>query len=73
MRILITAGDKKIKLIFPLFIAKWALPFVNYEEINLLKPLIKKSYKVLKKYIKENGHFVLLEVESSDSSVKIEV
>ena len=65
--------SKKIKLTIPLpnRILKWKFIIKrltnNYTE-NLW---LKHSYKILKKHIKECGHFTLLEVENSKDNSKI--
>lgn len=43
----------------------------NYdpEELKHYRENIKQGYKVLKKYIKENGHFNLVEVYSNDGGI----
>ena len=43
----------------------------NYdpEEWKRYRENIKQGYKVLKKYIKENGHFNLVEVYSNDGGI----
>ena len=42
---------------------------LKYGGINIDKEVMKKAYKVLKDYIKENGHFVLVHVVSSDGDI----
>lgn len=43
------------------------------EEIIQARKFVLYGYKALKKYIKENGHFTLVEVMSEDAYVKIRV
>lgn len=40
-------------------------------KINETTRNIRKIYNEIKKYIKKNGHFILLEVESSEGNIKI--
>lgn len=50
--------------------SKFILSLINKhcdnENIKIYIPLIPKLYKSFKKYIKENGHFVLIDITSSD-------
>ena len=66
-----------IRLSFPSSILKTKLVtkniFKNSKE-NIDKETISKMYKILKEYIKENGHFTLVEVVSKDGTyIKISV
>ena len=71
MKIKIQSKKLKITLVLPNIILKWKFVIKrltnNYTE-NLW---IKNLYKILKKYIKEYGHFTLLEVENVIDSYKV--
>lgn len=41
---------------------------IKYEQVHLY---IKNIYKHLKKYIKENGHFTLIEIKNANNNIKI--
>lgn len=78
MKIVIRSEDsKKLVLRFPLVFIKSRL-FLKIislsEEHIVVSDIIKKAYKELKKFIRENGHFVLINVISSDGTkVKVVV
>lgn len=71
MKIKIKSKKLKITLPIPNIILKWKFIIKrltnNYTE-NLW---LNNSYKILKKHIKEYGHFTLLEVENSKDGSKI--
>ena len=85
MRIYIKSNDGHgIKLWFPtsLLKSKFVLNYIiklnsNKEDINIdIEPLMESLpiiYKNLKKYIKEQGHFTLLEVSSGGNEVLIKI
>lgn len=85
MKIYIKSDDSHgIKLWFPtsLFRSKFVLNYIiklnsNKEDVNIdIEPLMKSLpiiYKSLKKYIKEQGHFTLLEVSSGEAQVLIKI
>ena len=72
MKIKVLNEGKKIYLFLPLFFIKFkiirnSIP-EEYKEYRDILPVI---YKELRKYVKENGHFTFVEVESNDTYVKI--
>ena len=71
MKIIIDSPDAKLKFSLPLSASKIILPFIKNEELKLWKPIILKSLKLLRKHVKLNGHFTLVEVTSEDTYVKI--
>jgi hypothetical protein len=78
MRIKIINKEEKVRinLVLPNYFIKSKITsssIKKYAGNDLFsKNLMKKMYKVIKEYIKENGHFTLLEVESKDGTyVKI--
>ncbi len=85
MKIYIKSADGHgIKLWFPtsLLKSKFVLNYIiklnsNKKDINIdIEPLMKSLpiiYKNLKKYIKKQGHFTLLEVSSGDNQVLIKI
>ncbi len=60
-----------IKVRIPLFVSKIILRFLNFKELKTIKPYFTDFYKIIKKHVKENGHFVLVDVETSVAMVKI--
>ena len=73
-------SSKKILILVPNFLIKsrliWKVVIKNSEEEikeELLKimPVILKVYKTLKKVIKINGHFNLVEIESNEVYITI--
>lgn len=73
-------SSKKILILVPNFLIKsrliWKVVIKNSEEEikeELLKimPVILKGYKTLKKVIKINGHFNLVEIESNEVYITI--
>ena len=79
MRIkVINKEDKvKINLVLPNSVIKSKIissSIQKYVGDNIPKDVMKKIYQVIKEYIKENGHFNLVEVDSKDGTyVKIRV
>ena len=77
MRIkVINKEDKvKINLVLPNSVIKSKIissSIQKYVGDNIPKDVMKKIYQVIKEYIKENGHFNLVEVDSKDGTfVKI--
>ena len=74
-------GPKHLSLIFPLGFVKTKLAsriISKNGDINInkdeLHSMLKEAYKVLKDYIKVNGHFDMVDIRSSDGDiVKIKV
>ncbi len=85
MRIIIKDSDSKhsIHLMFPNSMMKWkwiySLIIKNadpkeQDKIINIRNHSHQIYKVIKRYIKDNGHFVLVDIKDSDGSrVKIKV
>lgn len=73
MKITVKQNKVKFNLYFPLFFLKSAA-FTNLitknEEIQIS---FKPYYRILKKYIKENGHFDIIEIESKEAKITIRV
>ena len=73
MKITVKQNKVKFNLYFPLFFLKSAA-FTNLitknEEIQIS---FKPYYRVLKKYVKENGHFDIIEIESKEAKITIRV
>lgn len=73
MKITVKQNKVKFSLYFPLFFLKSAA-FTNLitknEEIQIS---FKPYYRILKKYIKENGHFDIIEIESKEAKITIRV
>lgn len=67
MKISIHDGEsgKGFFLILPTRAIKWRFIW-QYSKNAELYPVIKKSYKAIREYIKEHGHFTLMEVNSAD-------
>ena len=69
MKITVKQNKVKFNLYFPLFFLKSAA-FTNLitknEEIQIS---FKPYYRILKKYIKENGHFTLIDVADSEGNI----
>ena len=65
----------KINLVLPNSVIKSKIissSIQKYVGDNIPKDIMKKIYQVIKEYIKENGHFNLVEVDSKDGTfVKI--
>ena len=64
-------NNREFKIYFPLFGIKIILPFVKLDGINGFRPCFKIIFKNLKRYIRENGHFELVDIESHGFNVKI--
>lgn len=77
MKIIVQSEDKNLKIYLPmrLVMSKSVirLGFKGNKEVETHLPLINSCYHILKEYIKLNGHFTLVEIESADNHIKIEV
>lgn len=62
---------KELKIYLPLFMLKVLLFLVRSDEIDRFLPLIKIVLKDIKRYVRENGHFELIKIESEGNIVKI--
>lgn len=77
MRIKVINKEEKVKinLVLPNSVIKSKIigsSIQKYVGDNITKDIMKKIYQVIKEYIKENGHFNLVEVDSKDGTfVKI--
>lgn len=77
MRIKVINKEEKVKinLVLPNSVIKSKIigsSIQKYVGDNIPKDIMKKIYQVIKEYIKENGHFNLVEVDSKDGTyVKI--
>ena len=72
MKISIKEKDnKEFNIKVPLFVGKIILSCSDIKGIKPYRPYFNIIYKSLKQYIKVNGHFELLNVESDDIKVKI--
>ena len=77
MKIKVINKEEKVKinLVLPNFVIKTKIigsSIQKYVGDNITKDIMKKIYQVIKEYIKENGHFNLVEVDSKDGTfVKI--
>ena len=61
----------RISIRLPLGAVKWKI-FYKYSDNMKYYPFARKIYYALKEYIKENGHFVLVDVQDAQgSNVKI--
>jgi len=79
MRILIISKDLKrpIRLRLPMSLLKsrlaWQSLIKNNKDNNfdfkLMYKVIKKGYKELKKYVKTNGHFTLVNIVDSEGNL----
>ena len=74
------ATSKKITIMIPNFLMKskliWKIAIKNCdeeakEELLKIEPIVSEGYKTLKKVIKINGHFKLVEVESEQAYITI--
>ena len=74
------ATSKKITIMIPNFLMKskliWKIAIKNCdeeakEELLKIEPIVSEGYKTLKKVIKINGHFKLVEVESELAYITI--
>ena len=70
MKVVLKNEKHRIVLYFPLWIIKTKVfkKILNDNNISLNNKLL---YKVLKKYIRINGHFTLLGIHSDTKNVKI--
>lgn len=57
-------GSKEINVRFPLSVA--LAKMISKHQDEMPPEQLKQLFRDLKKYIKENGHFVFLEVSSAD-------
>lgn len=79
MRIKVISPEDKVKinLIIPTSLIKSKIllnEIKKHSGVDLDVTVFKKMYKSLKEYIKENGHFNLVEVNSKDGEyIKIRV
>lgn len=77
MRIKVINKEEKVKinLVLPNSLIKSKIigsSMQKYVGDNISKNIMKKIYQIIKEYIKENGHFNLVEVDSKDGTfVKI--
>ena len=77
MKIKVINKEEKVKinLVLPNSVIKSKIigsSIQKYVGDNITKDIMKKIYQVIKEYIKENGHFNLVEVDSKDGTfVKI--
>lgn len=74
MKIIIKDDGKKFSIRLPLFLikSKTIQKAITKNSNSQMREFIKSSYKELKRFIKDNGHFVFLDVrESSGTGVKI--
>ena len=77
MKIKVINKEEKVKinLVLPNSVIKSKIissSIQKYVGDNIPKDVMKKIYQVIKEYIKENGHFNLVEVDSKDGTfVKI--
>lgn len=73
MKITVKLNKAKFNLYFPLFFLK-STAFNNLitkkEEVQIS---FNPYYRILKKYIKENGHFDIIEIESKEEKITIRV
>ena len=51
----------------------WSFAFKNQKDSDNQIIIVKKVYKELKKYIREYGHFNLIEVKTKDVDVLIKI
>lgn len=75
MTIIICSENGKKKRWIPtcLIKGKLATHFLEKEEKGQFEAFILPFYKELKKYIKENGHFTLVEINGKDKQIFIRV
>ena len=68
MKIIINSEGKNKKIYLPNFLikSKFILKKICKEEKEELVDFILSVYKDLRKYIKENDHFPILEIESNE-------
>ena len=71
MKIIIRNEGHKLKFHCPLSMIKLFLPLLKKKYDIDIKPLKKSYLKILRQYVKENGHFKIIEINSDDSYVEI--
>ena len=64
-------NHKEFNIYLPLFMLKVLLSLVRSDEIDRFSPLIRLVLKDVKRYVRENGHFEFMEIESEGNRVKI--
>lgn len=71
MKIIIKENGKKFSIRLPLFLikSKTIQKAIAKNSNSQMREFIIVSYKELKKFIKENGHFVFLDVRESGGTV----
>ena len=62
--------NKEINIKLPLFLSGFTLIYCN-KEFKEYRLYFRSIYRTLKHYIKENGHFQILNIERNDLVVKI--
>ncbi len=75
MKITIIEKNKKIlnlKLPNILFLNKIIFKYI-IKKVKFDPKFLKENLKYLKKYIKKNGHFTLIEIDSDEDKIIIEV
>jgi hypothetical protein len=73
MKITVKQNKVKFSLYFPLFFLKSAA-FNNLITKNKKFQIsFNPYYRILKKYVKENGHFDIIEIESKEEKITIRV
>ena len=65
--------NREFRLHFPIFMLKVILTFVKNDEMDCFLPIIKFVLKDIKRYVRKNGHFELIDIESKGNKVKIVV
>ena len=79
MKIRVLNKEEKIniRLALPLCLIKSNLvisSIIKSRKLDIKKEVFTDGYQILKEYIKENGHFTMVEVEAKDGTyVKIRV
>lgn len=77
MRIKIQSKENNYKLVIflPTSLIKTKIfwSFINNESIKEAYHLARITYKLLKNYIKENGHFTLVDIQSENGLIEIKV
>lgn len=74
MKIIVKQNKVKFSLYFPLFFLKSAA-FNNLITKNKKIQISFNPYyyRILKKYVKENGHFDIIEIESKEEKITIRI
>lgn len=73
MKITVKQNKVKFSLYFPLFFLKSAA-FNNLITKNeKIQISFNSYYRIFKKYVKENGHFDIIEIESKEAKITIRV